>query len=86
MSNFTNNSRNASYRNENLFDILILIGVCITMFITSIMIAVSNRLDKRPLLPLTTHDTCHATGVSKSPTSGNVIRRTNSRDDIVIEL
>lgn len=82
MSNFTNNLRNTAYHNETLCDILGLIGV----FITSIMIAVSNRLDKRPLLPLTTHDTCHATGVSKSPTSGNVIRRTNSRDDIVIEL
>ena len=76
---------NARY-SDNMFDVVVLLWVLIAVFISSVTMAVMDNFDKKAVLPLTTHDTCHATSVSKSLTSNNVMRRTSSRDNIVIAI
>lgn len=97
MSNFTNNSRNTMNQfNSNslqvvpnmhnitpLVNLLVLVGVFVTMVITSITVAVIDKFDKRPVLPFTTHDKCRSSSVSLSPTHGNMMRRVSSGDIVI---
>lgn len=53
------------------------------MLILSVSLKIIDKIDRRPVLPFTTHDTCHATGISKSPSSNNIMRRGSSYDNIV---
>ena len=101
MSNFTNSTRNTMnqfssnnfrtktnehYQNSQLFELLILVGAFITVLITTIGNTIMDKFDKRPVLPFTTYDTCSSSSISTSPTSNNVIRRTNSSESIVISM
>jgi hypothetical protein len=62
---------------------IILIVAVFVGISTSIM---QDEIDKKPVLPFTTFDTCTSSNIAKSPTTGNIINRSNSYNNIVLAV
>ena len=83
MSRF-NNLHTRSNMHSNMIELVLSVVLFITATIVVITAAVVDKIDKRPILPFTTYDTCSSTSVARSPTSGNIMRRV-SLPDVVIQ-
>jgi hypothetical protein len=61
---------------------LLTFGVFVMMMTVALLMTAIDKIDKKPVLPFTTHDVCSSTSVSVSPSYSNTIRRVNSVDTI----
>jgi hypothetical protein len=83
MNQFTsNNLRSHSNKNTDVFELMLGVIVFLTVM-ASFVIALMDKIDKKPVLPFTTHDTCTSTSISLSPTYGKTLRRVSSSDPII---
>ena len=71
---------------SNMFDAILSLFIFVMAILASISITISEKENRKSFLPTTIHDTASSTGVCKSPSSGNTIRRTTSNDNIIINV
>lgn len=79
----SNNLRGHSNTRTDVLECMLTVIIFIAMAIVTITITVLEKVDKRPVLPFTTHDVCSSTGVSLSPTYANTLRRVSSSNRII---